>query len=360
MAMRRLEPGLDLRTFSYAAEDPAINEERWVDVVGEASRAVVSKVRPTPTELVADLDALIAAQDEPFGSTSIYAQHRVFRLARESGIKVMLDGQGADEMLAGYRSYLMPRLASLLRQGRLIRAGRFARQASAISGLSGKFLLAGAGGAIFPGVIGRGRLMPSFLRPAARRAGIADGAAQGAVNAAWFAERGAGQREPPAGNGHTRFLRKSLRETLVETSLPMLLRYEDRNSMAHSIESRVPFLTTALVEFVLSLPEEYLLAADGTSKSIFRRAMRGVVPDVILDRRDKIGFATPEKDWLTVLRPWVEGVLDGDAARAVPALNLAAIRREWDDVLAGRRPYSTKVWQWVNVIRWAERFGVEF
>src|SRR5205807_3214015 len=92
-----------------------------------------------------------------------------------------------------------------------------------------------------------------------------------------------------------RSLRHHLEETLVETSLPMLLRYEDRNSMAFSIESRVPFLTMPLVDFLLRLPEEHLIGRDGTTKNVFRQAMRGLVPDTILDRRDKIGFQTPEQ-----------------------------------------------------------------
>ena len=73
-----------------------------------------------------------------------------------------------------------------------------------------------------------------------------------------------------------------------------LLRHEDRNSMANSIESRVPFLTTDFAEFLLSLPEEYLVSKSGETKSIFRESMKGIVPQRILGRKDKIGFATPE------------------------------------------------------------------
>lgn len=82
------------------------------------------------------------------------------------------------------------------------------------------------------------------------------------------------------------------------SGLPALLRHADRNSMRFSIESRVPFLTTEMAEFLLSVPEPFLVSPQGETKSIFRAAMRGIVPDDILDRRDKIGFATPEKDWL--------------------------------------------------------------
>ena len=359
MGMRRAEPDLALHTFSYVADDPTVSEERWADIVVEASRAQVHKTRPSPEELVADLDALIAAQDEPFGSTSIYAQYRVFRLAHESGIKVMLDGQGADEMLAGYRTYLASRLASLLRQGRWLRANRLVRQAGGQPGVGRKEMLVGAGGILLPSFVGKGKILPASLRSLANRAGLLNGSTLTALDNEWFASRGASPRQ--RGNGHGRdVLRKTLHDTLAETSLPMLLRYEDRNSMAHSIESRVPFLTTELAEFILSLPEEYLIAPDGTSKSVFRQAMRGVVPDAVLDRRDKVGFATPEKSWLTTLRPWVKGVLGGAAAARVPALNLPAVKGEWEEVVAGRKPFDFRVWRWLNVIRWAEDFEVVF
>ena len=357
-AMRELEPALDLHTFSYAADDPAISEERWVDIVAGASRSRVHKVRPTPDEMVADLDQLIATQDEPFGSTSIYAQHRVFRLAREAGITVMLDGQGADEMLAGYRNYLAARLATLLREGRLLRANSLLRSVADMPDVKGRALVMAAGGMLFPS-LGGGKIMPPALRGLVRRAAGVNGTTLTALNNEWFAERGAALPRPA--NGRRRdFLQKTLHQTLVETSLPMLLRYEDRNSMAHSIESRVPFLTTPLAEFILALPEEYVIARDGTSKSVFRKAMRGIVPDAVLDRRDKIGFSTPERKWLATLRPWVEGTLRGDAAARVPALNLAAVKAEWGEILAGTRGFDFRVWRWLNVIRWAERMGVTF
>ena len=115
-----------------------------------------------------------------------------------------------------------------------------------------------------------------------------------------------------------------------------------------------------LVEFVLSLPEDFLIGSDGTTKRVFRAAMHGIVPEPILERRDKIGFATPELQWLTTLRPWVDDTLDAERLRRVPALDLVAIRRHWADVVARRTPFDMRVWRWVNVVRWAERFGVEF
>jgi asparagine synthase (glutamine-hydrolysing) len=179
------------------------------------------------------------------------------------------------------------------------------------------------------------------------------------LNAEWFRERGVRPR-PGEPLGGADVLRRQLHRTLVETSLPMLLRYEDRNSMAHSIESRVPFLTPGLVNFVLQLPEEYLIAPDGTSKSIFRRAMRGIVPDAVLDRKDKVGFETPEKAWLSAMGGWADRVLASDAAREVPALNPDAMRAEWRLIADGKCHFDFRVWRWINVIRWTERFDVKY
>jgi asparagine synthase (glutamine-hydrolysing) len=348
--MRRLEPRLDLHTFSYVADDAAVSEERWIDTVGRAARAVVHKVQPAPEELVDDLDRLVYQQDEPFGSTSIYAQDRVFRLARESGITVMLDGQGADEMLGGYRPYLAARLASLLRQGRLGSAYSFWKRAALVPGSGGrKRLLLHAGALALPrGLKGWGlRLTGKSRLPAW-------------LNETWFARRGVRAQPRRCPTAAADVLRMELQQSVAETSLPMLLRYEDRNSMAHSIESRVPFLTPALVSFVLRLPEEHLIGRDATSKNVFRLAMRGLVPDAVLDRKDKIGFATPEQRWLGALRPWVEKTLSSEAARRVPALVAEAMRAEWREVQEGKKPFDSRVWRWVNLIRWAERFDVTF
>ncbi len=130
--------------------------------------------------------------------------------------------------------------------------------------------------------------------------------------------------------------------------------------MMHSIESRVPFLTADLVSFVFSLPESYIVADDGTTKAVFRAAMRGIVSDAILDRRDKIGFATPEREWLAQLEPWVDGVIRSDAARRLVAVRAAAAEVEWRSFLAGPSNRPTWIWRWINAVRWVDRFQVTF
>jgi asparagine synthase (glutamine-hydrolysing) len=348
--MRAVEPKADVHTFSFVTDDPAIGEERYADLAAKSAGATARKVRIEPGELATDLDHLIAAQDEPFGSTSIYAQYRVFRLASEHRIKVMLDGQGADEMLAGYTGYFPARIGSLIGKGRWTEAYAFARRAAARPGVGGRTMLLARGlRRLLPGRMQAGG-KALFGRPSVPRW----------MNTGWFADREVAPAIERRSTRRKEQLRERLYRTITETSLPMLLRYEDRNSMAWSIESRVPFLTPALAEFLLALPEEYLISADGVTKHVFREAMRGIVPDAILDRRDKIGFATPEKSWLGELSPWIETVLSPDRLARVPVLNAPAVGNEWRGILAGKRPFDWRVWRWVNLVRWADGWNVQF
>jgi asparagine synthase (glutamine-hydrolysing) len=140
----------------------------------------------------------------------------------------------------------------------------------------------------------------------------------------------------------------------------MLLRYEDRNSMSHSVESRVPFLTPAFIEFVFGLPDEYIISTDGESKSVFRKAMRGIVPDQVLDRKDKVGFLTPERQWLISVQLWCEKLFQSETTHPIGALNQEVIRQEFQLFLNHSKDSNLPIWRLVNLIRWATRFEVAF
>jgi asparagine synthase (glutamine-hydrolysing) len=344
--MRLLEPKLEIHAFSYIADDPSISEERWVDILGKEMNLEVHKIRSRSDDLMADLNALIHIQGEPFRSTSMYAQWRVFRAAREAGVKAMLDGQGADELLAGYGRYRIARICSLLRQGHILEAGRLWRCSSKLQ--NGGFWWT------TPRVISS--LLPSRLKSPMRQLVRGD-IVPSWLNASWVRKHGVGSQTQAKSYGKD--LVRSLYLDLTEGSLPQLLRSEDRNSMAFSIESRVPFLTPALAKFLLTLPEDYIISPNGTSKAIFRQAMRGIVPDVILDRTDKMGFSTPEKDWLLSTGPYLEDVLYGRKAAQIYALNTKEIKSQWNQMVNGVRPLDSRVWRWMNLILWAEKFEVD-
>jgi asparagine synthase (glutamine-hydrolysing) len=147
----------------------------------------------------------------------------------------------------------------------------------------------------------------------------------------------------------------ALRADLTGQGLCSLLRHGDRNSMRWTIESRVPFLTIEMAEFLLSLPESYLLGPDGETKRIFRAAMRGIVPDKILDRRDKIGFQTPEKNWLRSQNAKIEQWLS--TAETLSFINLKQGREEINGMLDGSKTFGWHAWVLINFCRWVQVQG---
>src|SRR5262249_27919379 len=210
-----------------------------------------------------------------------------------------------DELFAGYRPFLARRLTELLARFQWGAAVRLVRAMRALPGVTAGLLAQ----AFEPAV-------PARLRAFAR-ALVGRPALPPWVDGTWFAERGL-LETGAAPSWRRDVLHEALALSLTETVLPALLRYEDRNAMAFSIESRVPFLTPRLAAFAYAQPSANLVDARATSKAVLRQAMRGLVPDAILDRRDKIGFATPDRLWAQALRPWVGGVLGSRAARALP------------------------------------------
>lgn len=345
-AMRTIAPEAKIHTFSYIAQDNHLSEESWVDRVNQYVGAESHKVVATAQDLALDLDEMIKTQGEPFGSTSIYAQYRVFQLAKSAGITVTLDGQGADELLAGYEGFPGQRLQSLVEKGRFVSAYQFAKNWSCWPNRS---LKQGIG------------LMAQAMLPDSVYYYMRDKSGRGAkpawLNINYLQGEGVVCTEnrvrPPNGKAGAR-VQAYLQYSLSKRNLPALLRHADRNSMHFAIESRVPFLSLDLAELLLALPEKYLISNEGETKSIFRSAMRGIVPDDVLDRKDKVGFATPERDWLISMKDTVrQWLVDG---MHIPLFNGDALLAEFDQIMAGKKQFSWQVWRWVNYCRWYQLF----
>lgn len=342
-----LSPGHSLRSVTYVDDDPALNEEHFAEIAAQHAEAGLHRARGSARDLEKQLRDLTWFQEEPFGSTSIYAQYSVFRATREAGLTVMLDGQGADELFGGYRSYLGTQFAGLLSGLRLKRAMHFLLCALRLPGVSPMQLLASAGG----------RFVPAPFESAARRL-VGRNAAPPWLDPQHFSNHQLAAAAETGLRGVS--LKARLRRAFTEVSLPMLLRYEDRNSMAHAIESRVPFLYTPLVELAMQLPDSYLIDDTATTKSVLRRSMRRLVPEPILDRRDKIGFATGELDWLNSLETTVEQRLSSDRAKEIPWFVPGEALLEWRQIRSGKKPMGFIVWRWLNAILWADVFDVSF
>ncbi|MCL6415805.1 asparagine synthase (glutamine-hydrolyzing) [Aestuariirhabdus sp. Z084] len=340
-AMRHIEPDVPINTFSYIAKGSIVSEEVWVNRINEYVGAVPHKIVVDSVELIRDLEDMICAQGEPFGSTSIYAQYRVFKLAKEKGITVTLDGQGADELLAGYNGFPGQRAASLLDQGKIFSAFSFLVKWSSWPGRSFydgfKYTINELTSGVLHNVLARlsGRSsIPSWINPQSLKRG-------GVV----FNTRYRSEVFQPG-----RRVVSEMGLMLTQRGIPGLLRHGDRNSMISSIESRVPFLTIEMAEFLLSLPESYLISDEGETKSVFRAAMRGIVPDDVLNRKDKVGFETPERDWLLSMPDTIREWLSVDLK--LPFLNQREMCKELDLVLSGEKPFTQQIWRWINFSRW--------
>lgn len=345
LARGALGPAAELHAFGYVSDDPALSEESYQVIAAQSAHATLHPVRFTANDLERELDTLMQVQGEPFASPTIYGQYRIFRAAREAGMKVMVGGQGADEIFAGYQRYAPARVVSLLREHAYWSAGKFARAAGRRWQMRGRSILRSALGLSVP------RRWQESLRVARRRH-----RRLGWVAEEWFLERGIGPTPVWMPRGREA-LKELLLHTIEDVHLQALMRYEDRNAMAFSIENRVPFLTPALARFAFAMPESYLISPEGVPKALLRAAMRGIVPDPILDRRDKIGFAVPVAGLLASSAPWVERQLK--ALRGMPMVRPDQIQRHWDAVRIGRSiPDAFLVWRWLGLTRWIEQFNI--
>lgn len=318
------------------------NERVYIDRVVDATRAAGNYVYPTADRLWADLERLVWHQDEPFQSTSIFAQWCVMSLAHERGVTVLLDGQGADEVLGGYRPYAIL-LGELLRSARLLRAVRELHSIHDVSGSAPLKLLARAVGWQLP------RPLITLLRESRVKAAVSSSGLLPEVEQSLFAAHTEGAGEPYLAH---RNLHDHLARITLEDSLPNLLRHEDRNSMAFSIESRVPFLDYRLVEYAFTQAAPYRLHK-GWTKWIQRKAVQKLLPSEVVWRRDKVGFETPEQQWFREGREHILSILNEETS-AGDYLDMAAVRREAPTLLD--KGETGKVWRWVNLVVWLRCF----
>lgn len=336
------EHGLQ-QVFSARSEDPALDEYPYIEEVVRSRNIQSQVVIPKFHDLFEILDDLIWYNDEPFGSTSIFAQSSVFHLASQNKIKVMLDGQGADEILAGYHYLFKVYFASLLKECKFLRFFKETGQFRKIHGYDPMKDLPGITYYVLPAFLQRTGMQhyDSFILPT------------------WL------NRErisfypgyPIEGSGTGDSLMSQQSKVLVFTkSLPALLHYEDRDSMAHSVESRVPFLDYRLVELAINLPAEFKIK-NGVTKRVLRDAFAPILPEKIVQRTDKIGFATAEEKWLNE-NPGIFRKALSDAISASQGILNENALSHFDRVINGQEPFSDFIWRWICFGAWMRRFEV--
>jgi asparagine synthase (glutamine-hydrolysing) len=336
-----------IHTVSACYPNKEVDEKPFMDSVVAASNTIPHFVYPQAADAFTLAEKITFHQDEPYGSTSIFAQWCVFEEAKRQGIKVMLDGQGADEQLAGYHGSFWFHAQSLLRRRDGMEILRMLADRARWHGLNPIDNLRQMYGHKAPPWLKRGIRSALHLSPGAGYAKTA------------FLEQAA----PPETLGMTGILAREgigqIRDIgdlsvafIKAASLPMLLRYEDRNSMAHAIEARVPFLDHDLVEFNVRLWDQHKIVG-GDTKRVLRQAMTGLLPQAVRNRRDKLGFATPEQAWFRgPLRPLVHDGIE-DTLRLYPDLfDPNETRTLRDAMLDGRRPLDFTLWRIINIGLW--------
>ena len=270
---QRVAPERHFHTFSACFEEAALDERDFISAVVKATKGTVHWTFPKQEGFWQNIEKVLYHLDEPVASANVFAQWCVMEEARKQGIPVLLGGQGADELLCGYQKYRYFYLWHLLRNGdsRLFQEStQWLR-----NGTRSSWTLSDASN-YFPAPLRRAfSPLERLCHPEFER----------------------GLREPQLQLGAGRSLADRQKTDVMYTSLPALLHYEDRNSMAHSIETRLPFLDYKLAEFAISCPPS-LKMRDGWSKWVLRQALAGTLPEKVRLRKTKLGFDTPQAAWM--------------------------------------------------------------
>ena len=325
----------DVNTFSAVYESKYRADESEYIKLYEDRLQNMHYTFPTSQTLMEDMMSFIGCHAEPVPSTGPYAQYCTMRLASQH-VTVTLDGQGADEALGGYHYFYGLYYKSLLKRLKLVTLFKEIVQYVALH----HSWYALQTFAYF--------LLPKKVRVKAR------------VNERGYLSREFADRHGQSVIVDNLYGSKSMQDALInhfEYKLEHLLKWDDRNSMMFSIESRTPFLDYRLVEYLLKA-EDSAKIKDGYTKSLLRRSMKGLLPEKIRLRRDKVGFATPEDVWFAekTFKDLIESILDSDSFRNRHIIDAEKARKLYDKHCQGEIKISKDIWKWINLEIWYRKF----
>lgn len=270
---KEIEPALQICGFSACFEDRAIDERNYISIVLTAVGGKGHITYPRSSNFWTQIKSIAYHMDEPIMSTGVFPQWCVMEDAHRYGTLVVLGGQGGDESLCGYQKYRYFYLWQLLRtcDPKLIRETLLWPR----NGTTSYWTLASAS-----------RYLPAIFRgPFSLTARVGTPEFKGNF------------RNNVSGLGIAESIAERQKIDLTYSSIPSLLHHEDRISMAHSVESRLPFLDYELVEFAVNCPA-HLKLRDGWSKWLLRSALVGTLPEQVRLRKTKLGFDTPDAEWV--------------------------------------------------------------
>lgn len=316
--------GAEQNTFSAVFPNSANDEEQYVDaLLNKYQNSVNShKIKPDASQFLKDLKDFVRTQEEPIISTGPYAQYAVMREASQH-VTVLLDGQGADEMMAGYNPYFYVYLKQLKRQKRYKDLLHELWNSRDIVSKLIRHKITGR----------KGQPIDDFLDEDFMNRFSQETLAVTADN-----------------------LKLRLIEDTFQNSLPSLLRYEDRNTMRFSLEGRVPFIDKELAKFLFSLDETAIIHS-GWNKRILRDSMDGVLPNKIARRRNKIGFTTPEDEWFLRIKNSIYGIFASEEFAARSYFRAADVVKAFEKFIQHPERYNTMTfWRLLNLELWLREF----
>lgn len=340
-------PGCGKHTVSSCFEDREYDEQEYIDEVVRATDVVEHRVFPDISRVLDEVDTMVYHMDEPILSTSFYSQWNVFREAKASGLTVMLDGQGSDEQLAGYGMFYSVRFAELIRKFRFIEL---------YHEMSRYFALCNT---LFKDVRWQSVVLSTLFGAVPMPAGLK-----------WIIRVIRAKKVNPfftlrqlrcAYRGYISYDVSNTRkytEDNIYQCLQENFHDEDRASMAFSIESRVPFMDYRLVERVFEMPFDSKIR-EGITKAVLREGLKGILPEKIVKRYSKLGFASPEDKWMNENPELIANELESACDTLNSVIDTEAVMKWYRKRAGSIRRGDYVLWRIICAARWVKVFDVE-
>lgn len=331
---------IDLNTFSaiYDKNDDS-DESEFIFEYKPIVKNLFTTI-PNADSFFDDFEELIEVHTEPFPGVGNYIQYRVMNSANGK-VKVTLNGQGADELLAGYHNFFSIYYLELIKKLKLY---TFLKELI--------YYLIKHG---FKNLINNIKYFIYYLIPISLQNMISSNR-YSSVNKSFF------KNVINNNNKVNSLLYKpdSLNHSMiqhVQHKLEHMLRWDDLHSMAYSIESRVPFLDYRLVEATLSTPSSQKIN-DGETKHILREALRDILPKKIAERKDKKGFSCPEAKWFrsSKFKSYIFNLINSDKFSKRGLFNPVIANKVFKSHLQGRSDSSIEIWKWINMELWFQKY----
>ena len=335
----------DIFTFTASSKQPEFDETDYANLVNEKIGAQSKLIYPEPGELLNDIEELVYAQDIPLFSTSTYAQFRVMKKVKETGVKVVLDGQGGDELFGGYLPYHINQWMDDVRSGNIVRLIKelksFDSLSTGIQFFTKQYLK-------YYGI----KKMPSVIykkliqKVQAEHQYIAHDLMRSYGNAGYKKSK----KKPP------KSLNGILKHEFYNARLKQYLKCEDRCSMWHSVEARVPFSDDIkLIEYVFNIPGSYKIQK-GNKKYLLKEATEHLLPSGIYNRKDKMGYVTPNNQWIYSIKDDLKKYFTPDLEEY---FNYEALMKDYDQFFNQVTiPENQRMFKFIAFAIWKKAYGL--